>query len=100
MTLNKTEKTLKSFIIDDHISIEGAVEVTVELQNGQRRWCFFITPESLSKVGDYIPQTNVRIHLGVSHMIVVSQLDKTIIEKTLQLIDTEGGLERHTVLLS
>lgn len=91
---------IKSFTIDDDVSTIGAVEVTVELQNGQRRWCFFITPHSLNCVGDYLPDTNVRVHFGVSHMIVVSQLDEAIVENTLRLIEKEGKLENRTVLLS
>jgi ribosomal protein S19 len=96
----KRQKALKSFTIDDNVTSVGSVEVTIELHNGQQRWCFFITPESLGKVGDFVPDTDVRIHLGVQHMIVVSQLDEEIIEKALNYIDYQGRLEEQTILLS
>lgn len=89
---------LKSFkIIDDlAIAATGAVEVMIELQNGQRRWCFFMTPEALSQCGNWLPDTQVHIHFGAPYMIVVSQIDEQIIEKALRLIDKEDELEACT----
>jgi hypothetical protein len=89
---------LKSFTIDDDLALSatGAVEVTVELRNGQRRWCFFMTPEALSQCGDWLPGTQTRVHFGAPHMIVVSQLDEQVVEKTLHMIDKQGELEACT----
>ena len=75
-----------------------AIEVTIDL-NGEKRWCFFATPELLASVGDWVDGTQVRVHLGVSHMIVVSQLNAKNIDRVLQKLYNDGDLETHTTLL-
>jgi hypothetical protein len=87
---------LTSFTITDPLNdtSEGAVEVTLEFDNGEKRWCFFMTPESLSNTGDFIENTNVRIHYDAPHMIVVTKLDKKIIEKVLKKLEAEKLLIR------
>ena len=89
---------LKSFSILDDLALAAtaAIEVTVELPGGQRRWCFFMTPEALAQCGDWLPDVQVRVHFGAPHMIVVSQIDDRIIEQTLHLIDKQGMLEACT----
>ncbi len=52
-----------------------AVEVTIELESGERRWCFFCTPESLDRFGDFLPNSAIRIHACAAHMIVLSKRD-------------------------
>ena len=86
--------------IDDPIEepFTHAIEVTVDF-NGEKRWCFFATPELLASVGNWVDGTQVRVHLGVPHMIVVSELNAEIIDRVLhQLYDSEQ-LEAHTTPL-
>ena len=92
---------LKSFTIDDPLSLAptGAVEVTVTFDTGERRWCFFFTPDALSRCGDFVDDSDVRLHLGVPHMFVLSRIDSVLIEKVLRSLDTAGELVEHTVPL-
>ena len=86
---------LVSFTIDDDLAAQeaGAVEVTLQLENGERRWCYFMTPAALAACGDFISGTNVRFHYGSSHMIVVAgHLDRSLIERVLRKIDASGEL--------
>ena len=71
------------YTIDDPVSEadSGAIEVTVTLENGTKRWCFFMTPEALANVGDWVDGTQVHWHVDVPHMIVVSRLDEDIIDR-------------------
>ncbi len=87
------------YTIDDDVRTadEGAIEVTVELEAGEKRWCFFFTPEALAAVGDWVEGTQVRVHLGVPHMIVVSELSEGIIDRVLRTLDARGELREHTV---
>jgi hypothetical protein len=88
--------------IDDLIEepLTGAVEVTIDFGGGRKRWCFFATPQVLAAVGDLVNGTRVRVHLGVSHMIVVSELNESIIDRVLRQLHAEGKLERHTIPLA
>jgi hypothetical protein len=90
-----SKQILSTFEIEDDLSTQdsGAIEVTVTLRDGARRWCFFMTPTALSNCGDRIDDTPVRFHFGAEHMIVVSaELDENIIEKALKDIDRRGEL--------
>jgi hypothetical protein len=86
--------------IDDSIEepLTHAIEVTVDL-NGQKRWCFFATPQLLASIGDWVDGTQVRVHLGVPHMIVVSELNEEIIDRVLHQLYDSGQLEAHTTPL-
>ena len=44
--------------------------------------------------------TEVRLHLGVQHMIVVSELSEEIIERVLRQLDGSGDLLTHTLAIS
>lgn len=92
---------LKSFIIDDDLAMAsvGAVEVIVTLADESRRWCFFFTPEGLSACGDWVPGTQVRYHVGVPHMIVVSEINEEIVDKVLRALDLQGELISSTKAL-
>jgi len=81
---------------------EGAIEVKVSFADGQDRWCFFMTPAALAKCGDWIPGSRVRLHLGVPHMFVVSDISETIIRQTLALVANQepGGVFAHTAPMS
>lgn len=93
------DRMLRSFEIDDDVADadSGAIEVSVLLIDGRRRWCYFMTPAALSAVGDWVPGTRIRFHYGAPHMIVVSDVDTSIIEKVLQHLDEEGELEACTM---
>jgi len=86
---------LKSFQIVDDLSIQdaGAIEVVIDLVNGEQRWCFFMTPKSLQNCGYWIGDTEIRFHYGAPHMIVVTAtLNESLIEKTLKDIDQRGEI--------
>jgi hypothetical protein len=86
---------LASFTVDDDLATQktGAVEVTLQLESGERRWCYFMTPTALSACGDVVPGSNIRYHCGAPHMIVVAApLDRSIIERVLSDIDARGEL--------
>ncbi len=86
---------IKSIEIEDDFSIQdvGAIEVIVNLNSGERRWCYFITPTALQNCGDWIDGTKIRFHFGSPHMIVVAaKLNKTLIEKALRDIDNHGDI--------
>lgn len=89
---------LRSFEIHDPLDKpeQGAVEVIVRLNDGTSRWCFFFDPERLALVGDWVDGTKVRLHPGVPHMIVVSDLSEDIIGRVLRQLDAAGSLLEHT----
>jgi len=92
---------MRSYTIDDPIAepLTCSVEVTIEFEDGRLRWCFFATPQLLGSVGDFLEGTGVRLHLGVPHMIVVSDLSEAIIRKVLLGLAADGKLESHTIPL-
>lgn len=76
---------------------EGAVEVTVTLPGGERRWCFFMTPAALTACGDFIEGTRTRLHCGAAHMFVVSEpLTEDLIRKALETVEARGELSDRT----
>ena len=94
--------SLESFRIEDPLDRpeQGAVEVVVKLDDGSERWCLFLDPERLALVGDRVEGTEVRLHLGVPHMIVASELSEEIIERVLRQLDGSGDLLTHTLAIS
>src|SRR4051812_43137741 len=93
-----THPSIASYEIEDPLDRpeQGAVEVVLELADGQRRWCFFFTPERMSLVGDWVKGTQVRMHLGVNHMIVVAELSRDIIDRVLHELEASNLLLEHT----
>ena len=89
------------YTIDDPIpeSPAAAVEVTIDFGDGRKRWCLFVTPEQLASHGDWVDGTQVRIHLGETHLIIVSELNEDIIDRVLRRLYTDGGLEARTIPL-
>ncbi len=86
--------------IDDPINqTNHAIEVTITLKDGTKRWCFFMTPDISRNCGDFVKDTNVRIHKGVNHMLMVSEVSRDIIYKVLNNIDEEGDIEGSTLPL-
>jgi hypothetical protein len=85
--------------IDDDLATQatGAIDVTVVFADGERRWCYFMTPEALSYCGDWINGTETRIHYGAAHMIVVAApLTASLIEQALFHIQDEGDIMTAT----
>jgi len=89
-----------SYTIDDEIDLplQTSVEVTIELPMG-KRWLFFVTPELLANVGDFIHGTDARVHLGEKHMIVVSKLSIDTIDSVLRQLEKDCELEGRTLPL-
>ncbi len=89
-----------AYTIDDAITepLTCSVEVTIDF-GGQKRWLFFATPHMLASVGDWVPGTRVRLHLGERHMVVVSELSPTVVDAVLQQLDKSGELESRTLPL-
>ncbi len=86
---------LHSFSIDDDVqqAAASAIEVTITLTDGRKRWCFFMTPAAFHASGDWIDGTRIRLHYGAPHMIVVSEISTDVIERALQHIDARDQLE-------
>ena len=91
-----------AYTIDDRITepLTACVEVTVDLGDGHKRWCFFATPQMLAACGDWVEGTRVRLHPGVPHTIIVSQLSEGNIGRVLKQLYADGDLEAHTAPLS
>ena len=90
---------LKSFTIDDDLAAQDSlgIEVTLHLENGERRWCYFMTPTALATCGDWISGTRIRFHFGAPHMIVVAgRLDRPTIERALRDIENRGELRESS----
>ena len=88
------------YSIDDEITdpLTCTVEVTIDF-GSNKRWLHFVTPQQLASVGDWVPGTRVRLHLGERHMIVVSELSTAIIDLVLSQLHAAGDLESRTLLL-
>lgn len=95
----ESEEVGYQLIIDDDIkdADQGAVEVRVVFADGGQRWCYFITPEALARVGDWIPGTQIPMHLGELHMFVVGECSEAIITQVLDRVATSGELRRRTL---
>jgi hypothetical protein len=93
---------MESFKIDDPVDDPDlhAIEVTITLKDGTRRWCFFITPSSLSSLlarADMHTRSGKPIGiLHAHHMIVLSEITEETIERALQYLDARGELEEAT----
>lgn len=89
------------YVIDDPVDMPlvTSVEVTIDFPTG-KKWVFFATPELLASVGDYVDGTTVRVHLGETHMIVVSEISPAIIDAVLMDLDRSGELERRAMPLN
>ena len=90
---------IKSIIIEDSIAshIKRAIEVVLEMNDGTKRWCFFLTPEGASQCGDFIEGTKTRIHYGAPHVFIVSDISKDIIESAIKQAEKEGNLLQCTL---
>ena len=91
--------TLATYHLDDPISADDAlsIEVTVELSDGERRWCTFITPAALADSGDHaIEGTQVFFRYNLRHLVVARALSEDLIGRMLHYIDSQGDLAECT----
>lgn len=91
-----------SFTIDDDLQrqLQVGIEVTLFMQDGSRRWCYFMRPEALAACGDWLEESTERLHFDAPHMIVVAaELTPAVIERALRQIDRQGALLRCSLLL-
>ena len=58
-----------------------------------------MTPSALANAGDFIDGTDIRIHFGEPHMIIVTDITPDIIEKVLRTLESDGELLRRTLPL-
>jgi hypothetical protein len=83
---------LVQMTIDDELD-RPTVDVVLEFSDGQRRWCYFITPERLSQLSCATQADGERLLSYRSpHMIVVSAITRAIIEQSLAYIEGQGRL--------
>lgn len=90
---------IQSFILRDDLATQdtGAIEVELHMRDGTRRGCYFMTPAALAACGDWIDGTQIRIHYGAPHMIVVAgRLNEDLIEQALKHIARAGEIEHCT----
>ena len=73
-----------------------AVEVTIEFESGDRRWCYFCTPESLGRFGDFLSGTTIRMHAGSPHMIVLSTVTEETMHAAVRELEKSGDLLNAT----
>ena len=85
---------LTRMVICDSLKESGDwVEVEIELSDGQRRWCYFLTPELLAQQnGVTIGDAGSLLSYHAPHMIVVSTLSQEMIEQALRYIQSQGVL--------
>jgi len=92
----------QSFTLCDDLDTQdsSAIEVVLHMRDGTRRWCFFMTPSALATCGDRVNNTQIRIHYGSPHMIVVAErLTEDTIERALQQIARAGEIEKCSLLI-
>jgi hypothetical protein len=89
-------------VLDDHVdrSHTGVIEVTVELSDGQRRWCMVSTPEGVSRLMQaQLPAGRLLLY-GASHLIVVDTLSPAMIEQAIRYIERQNDLLASTLPIS
>ena len=97
--------SMKLFCLDDPIWDEDAnnsasVDVTIKFSNGERRWCYFMTPNALAQSGDWFPDTNTRFHYDFpSYAIFVTEITPEIIQRVLLHMEHDNKLMECTTLL-
>src|SRR5262245_18705131 len=86
------------YTIDDPIidPLTCSVEVTIDFGD-QKRWLCFVTPALLASVGDWVEGTQVRVHFGSPHVIIVSELSEDIIARVLRKLHADGEMESWTL---
>ncbi|MEM8535269.1 MAG: hypothetical protein AAGF95_30810 [Chloroflexota bacterium] len=90
--------TLVTWQFDDAVedSTHDAVEVSFVLSDGQRRWCWFMTPSYLQELLDK-PQAEPGIWLA--NIVVVRDLSSDCVDTMLKQLDQQGELEFASMAL-
>lgn len=83
---------------DDPIDDEAMdwVEVTVDLSDGSRRWCIFITPE---RIAQYLTRPGAEPGMWGAHIIAVLCISPETVERVLRELDQQGELIECTMPL-
>lgn len=91
---------IASITIEDDLNIQShaAIEVILTLASGEKRWCFFFSPEGASNCGDWIEGTKVPFHYGSPHMILIgTTLTEVLINKTIRYIESRNEILNCTL---
>lgn len=65
------------------------VEVKINLSDGTKRWCSFVTPEYLQEM---ISKSNSQPGFWSAHTIIVKNIKTDIIDKMLNILDQNGEI--------
>ncbi len=90
-------------VLNGRNETNNSVEVSIKLDDGSTRWCFFVTPEHLRQLLEPqvetspIPTWSEAPAIYASHMIVVPILTEEVIEFTLWYMDRQNELFDHTL---
>jgi len=92
---------IKNILIEDQIESHTTrgIEVVLEMNDGTKRFCFFLTPQGASNCGDFIKNTKTRVHYGALHVFTVSDISQDIIESVIKEIESNGELLERTILI-
>lgn len=93
---------IESITIEDDLSIQdrAAIEVSLKLKNGEKRWCLVFSPEAISRCGDWIKGTTVPFHYGTSHTIVIgAKLTEDLIHRAMYDLDSKDMIYACTMPL-
>jgi hypothetical protein len=98
---NRPLLTMVSYTVDDKIENRSHawVEVTITFNTGEHRWCSFTTPLALAEYGNFIPNTTIRFHYGLSHVIIANELSVELIGDMLKHVEAQNELMRCTLPL-
>lgn len=91
---------IETIEITDDLALQnnGAIEVTISMKNGDKRWCFFMTPKALSACGSWIEGTQIPFHFNTPHMIVVGgKITEDVIKRAIADIDNKGLIEKCSI---
>jgi hypothetical protein len=83
--------TLVHWRFDDPVTdpTNDFVEVSMDLSDGTRRWCIFVTPAYLRS---WLERSSQCPGIHSHHMIIVSKLTVSAVDCTLACIDQQGEL--------
>ena len=82
---------LEEGVWDDEPS-RGALFVYFHMSDGQVRWSFIHSPETLAASGDWVGESKVRIHGGANHMIVLSSRTPASVDAAINYLTRTGQL--------
>lgn len=91
---------LVGYELDDPIvpGQDSCIDVTVQLSNGEKRWCSFATP-AVFLCGQWIDGTEIPFHYCNRNLIIAGELSEDLIGRMLREIDRQGELAECTLPL-